>query len=137
VIDVDQPLVWVDGSWQWRFPTTVAPRYLGADGRVADAGQVAVDDRRTGRRLPARCELDLVIEDADRRRRPRVAVAHAARDRGSPDGTARGVRGIRAGHRDGPRRRRALAGGGSRRSASRCSDAPRPPVRSPGRRSAC
>ena len=27
---VDQPLRWIDeGAWEWRFPTVVAPRYLG------------------------------------------------------------------------------------------------------------
>ena len=26
-IDVDQPLAWTDGGWEWRFPVTVAPRY--------------------------------------------------------------------------------------------------------------
>lgn len=64
VIDVDQPLVWIDGSWQWRFPTTVAPRYLGADGRVDDAARqtVAVVDPQ-GPTIAPRCELDLVIED--------------------------------------------------------------------------
>jgi Ca-activated chloride channel family protein len=64
-IDVDQPLAWVDGSWQWRFPTTVAPRYLGAAGRVGDARQLAVDVvDPNGAALPPRCELELVIADA-------------------------------------------------------------------------
>src|SRR6185503_1189011 len=29
-LTVDQPLVWTEGGWEWRFPTVVAPRYLGA-----------------------------------------------------------------------------------------------------------
>lgn len=41
-IEVDQPLAWVDGQWEWRFPTTVAPRYLGAAGRVGDGGRIDV-----------------------------------------------------------------------------------------------
>jgi hypothetical protein len=51
-IEIDQPLQWVDDGWQWRFPTTVAPRYLGADGRVADA-QAVFEPRcvRRGRAL--------------------------------------------------------------------------------------
>lgn len=33
-IVLDQRLVWThDGEWEWRFPTTVLPRYLGAPGR--------------------------------------------------------------------------------------------------------
>jgi len=61
-LEIDQPLVWVDGSWEWRFPTTVAPRYLGAAGRVPDADRIAVEViDPAAERLPARCELDLVI----------------------------------------------------------------------------
>ena len=63
-IEIDQPLQWVDDGWQWRFPTTVAPRYLGADGRVADAGQLAVDVVAPSVALPARLELDLLVADA-------------------------------------------------------------------------
>ncbi|MEO6597798.1 MAG: VIT domain-containing protein [Planctomycetota bacterium] len=61
-ITLDQPLVWVDGQWEWRFPTTVAPRYAGAAGRVADAGriEVAVAD---GPIMP-RLQLDLLVQDA-------------------------------------------------------------------------
>ncbi len=64
-IDIDQPLQWGDGGWQWRFPTTVAPRYLGAAGRVEDAArqQVAVVDPAAAP-LPPRCELELWIADA-------------------------------------------------------------------------
>jgi Ca-activated chloride channel family protein len=63
-IDVDQPLAWLDGSWSWRFPTTVAPRYLGAEGRVPDAGRIAVDVvDPNGPVLPPRCELELWIDD--------------------------------------------------------------------------
>jgi len=30
-IDIDQPLLWLaEGSWEWRFPLSAAPRYLGA-----------------------------------------------------------------------------------------------------------
>ncbi|MCU0866734.1 MAG: VWA domain-containing protein [Planctomycetes bacterium] len=64
-VDVDQPLAWLDGSWSWRFPTTVAPRYLGAEGRVPDAGRIAVDVvDPNGPALPPRCELELWIDDA-------------------------------------------------------------------------
>jgi len=44
MIEVDQRLFWLDdGAWEWRFPTVVAPRYLGPAGRVADAAAVSVD----------------------------------------------------------------------------------------------
>jgi Ca-activated chloride channel family protein len=43
-VTIDQRLRWLDeGQWEWRFPTTVAPRYLGAPGRVADAARVTQD----------------------------------------------------------------------------------------------
>ena len=44
-ICVDHPLEFVDaesGSWEWRFPTVVAPRYLGESGRTPDAESYAV-----------------------------------------------------------------------------------------------
>src|SRR6185295_3956116 len=41
---VDQKLDWIaGGEWEWRFPTVVAPRYLGAEGRVDDADAVTVE----------------------------------------------------------------------------------------------
>jgi Ca-activated chloride channel family protein len=43
-IEVDQRLDWLaEGAWEWRFPTVVGPRYLGAPGRVADAGALTTD----------------------------------------------------------------------------------------------
>jgi Ca-activated chloride channel family protein len=62
-IELDQRLVWTgDGGWEWRFPTVVAPRYLGAEGRVPDAEQVALDvlSDHDGPRV----ELALVVRDA-------------------------------------------------------------------------
>lgn len=42
-VSIDQPLLWLsEGAWEWRFPTVVGPRYLGAAGRVADASAVMV-----------------------------------------------------------------------------------------------
>lgn len=54
ILEIDQPLAWRSdagqgsGGWEYRFPTVVAPRYLGAEGRVAAAPklEVAVADRR-------------------------------------------------------------------------------------------
>jgi Ca-activated chloride channel family protein len=62
-ITVDHPLAWMtDGSWEYRFPTTVATRYQGAEGRVPDAErvQVTVSQEDTGARLT----LDMQIEDS-------------------------------------------------------------------------
>lgn len=60
-VDVDQPLIWVDGQWEWRFPTTVAPRYLGADGREADAA--AVTATIADGPLPVRLQVELLVTD--------------------------------------------------------------------------
>ena len=62
-IALDQRLAWSsEGAWEWRFPTVVAPRYLGAEGRVPDAGRIAVDlsEQDPGARLA----LALVVRDA-------------------------------------------------------------------------
>jgi Ca-activated chloride channel family protein len=60
---VDQPLRWLDeGAWEWRFPTVVSPRYMGATGRVADAAALAVDVAVPG--TGAVATLSLVVADA-------------------------------------------------------------------------
>ncbi len=62
-IVIDQKLAWLpDGFWEWRFPTVVAPRYLGEPGRVADHAKVTVDV--ADRALPVRLSLGLTIRDA-------------------------------------------------------------------------
>jgi len=64
-LQIDQPLVWIGergGSWEWRFPTVVAPRYLGAPGRVPDAERITT--HTTLDRLPVSVALALVIDDA-------------------------------------------------------------------------
>ncbi len=63
-LQIDQPLVWIGergGSWEWRFPTVVAPRYLGAPGRVTDADRMTT--RTTLDRLPVSVGLVLAIDD--------------------------------------------------------------------------
>lgn len=61
-VSIDQPLSWLDeGSWEWRFPTTAAPRYLGQEGRVGDATRVSVDVEEQDR--APRLELALSIHD--------------------------------------------------------------------------
>src|SRR5690606_9309146 len=61
-IQIDQKLRWLaEGSWEWRFPTVVAPRYSGSAGRVADADRLAVDV--SADELEVRTRLALTIED--------------------------------------------------------------------------
>lgn len=60
---VDQRLTWLPtGAWEWRFPSTVAPRHQGGPGRVADAGRLQVDVADAP--LPPRLTLALSVEDA-------------------------------------------------------------------------
>jgi Ca-activated chloride channel family protein len=62
-LTIDQSLGWLDqGLWEWRFPTVVAPRYLGAGGRVADAERVSVDV--SAGELGIGTDVTLVIRDA-------------------------------------------------------------------------
>ncbi|MBM3852733.1 MAG: VWA domain-containing protein [Verrucomicrobia bacterium] len=43
-LEIDQKLRWLgDGQWEWRFPTTIAPRYMGQPGRVSDRDRLTVD----------------------------------------------------------------------------------------------
>jgi Ca-activated chloride channel family protein len=68
-VSVDQRLRWLDeGAWEWRFPTVVAPRYLGEPGRVPDAARVTQDVADGP--LPARFALGCTVRDrlADGRR---------------------------------------------------------------------
>jgi Ca-activated chloride channel family protein len=60
---VDQRLAWLaEGAWEWRFPTVVAPRYLGRAGRVPDASRISVDVVEGA--PPARLSLELTVSDA-------------------------------------------------------------------------
>lgn len=61
-VDVDQPLVWAEGQWEWRFPTAVAPRYLGGEGRVPDSGRIEVPLVETT--VERRLQVELRIDDA-------------------------------------------------------------------------
>ncbi|MBL8917892.1 MAG: VWA domain-containing protein [Myxococcaceae bacterium] len=61
-VTIDQKLAWLpDGFWEWRFPTVVAPRYLGEPGRVADHAKVTVDV--ADRALPVKLSLGMTIRD--------------------------------------------------------------------------
>lgn len=59
---LDQPLAWLDGGWELRFPTTVAPRYLGEPGRVVD--EAAVTQDLAAGPVDARLSFALAIRDA-------------------------------------------------------------------------
>ncbi len=62
-VTVDQKLAWLDeGAWEWRFPTVVAPRYMGHPGRVPDAAAVSVPVADGA--LTARASLTLTVRDA-------------------------------------------------------------------------
>ena len=62
-LHLDQRLRWrADGRWEWRFPTVIGPRYMGAGGRVPDREAVSVDVADAP--LDVRAELSLAIRDA-------------------------------------------------------------------------
>jgi len=61
-VSLDQKLRWSDeGRWEWRFPTVVAPRYMGGAGTVLDQSRLEVDVGPGGTR--ARINLRLRIND--------------------------------------------------------------------------
>lgn len=59
---VDQPLTWLpEGSWEWRFPTVVGARYMGAAGQVSDAAAIATTV--SAQPMAERLTLALSIDD--------------------------------------------------------------------------
>jgi len=61
-LEIDQKLRWLeDGQWEWRFPTTIAPRYMGQPGRVPDQERLNVDV--TTATPETRVNLNLQIRD--------------------------------------------------------------------------
>lgn len=60
-IDVEQPLAWAAGGWEWRWPTVVGPRYLGAPGETPDADRVTVDVASSP--IAVRCTASVTIGD--------------------------------------------------------------------------
>jgi Ca-activated chloride channel homolog len=81
-LTIDQRLAWLDeGAWEWRFPTVVAPRYLGSEGRVTDSDRVTVDVAEAG--VAAGVSVTLVVRDMTPGGAPtspshRITVARAA-----------------------------------------------------------
>ncbi len=95
-VQIDQRLTWLaDGAWEWRFPTVVAPRYLGAPGRVADHAQVSVDVADA--ELPVKLALSLAIRDrlpeSERPESPSHPL-HSGRGLGRTDVTFGDERGV-------------------------------------------
>ncbi len=74
-LTLDQLLLWQAplAGWEWRFPTVVAPRYLGENGRVADASAVTVPVADGD--LPARMALQIQVRDL--RSGPLASPTHA------------------------------------------------------------
>lgn len=87
-VQLDQRLAWrAEGAWEWRFPTVVAPRYLGADGRVPDAPAVLVDVDAAGTSPRAR----LALRVRDPRTGPATSPSHALHAVQTPDGLDLGL----------------------------------------------
>lgn len=59
-VTLEQALAWTGDGWSWRFPTVVAPRFLGAS--TPDPGRVSVDVADGP--MPATAQLALSIGDA-------------------------------------------------------------------------
>jgi len=85
-LTIDQRLTWREGGWEWRFPTTVSPRYQGAPGRVPDAAklEVPVADGPVGARLA----LSLLVEDALAEGGRLTSPSHALLTAGGPGALA-------------------------------------------------
>ena len=83
-LHVDQKLRWLpEGLWEWRFPTVTAPRYLGGEGRVADAGKVSIEVAEGGTGI--RASLDLVVRDRLPEGGAPRSPSHAIRTCGAAD----------------------------------------------------
>src|SRR5262249_18375509 len=85
-IVVDQRLRWLDeGAWEWRFPTVVAPRYLGEPGRVHDADRVTQDvaDRPLPARAVMRCSIRDAIPEGRRPESPSHPISSSRMDDGA------------------------------------------------------
>ncbi len=82
-LQLDQLLAWERAGWTWRFPTVVAPRFLGERGRVPDADAVSVEASKT---TTPRVTLSLAVRDATTG--PLVSPTHALHVVGQEAGLA-------------------------------------------------
>jgi Ca-activated chloride channel family protein len=89
-LTIDQRLRWFDtGAWEWRFPTVVGPRYLGAEGHVPDAARVTADVAEAP--PPVRIALSLLIRDGVTTGRAPESPSHAIRAGRRDDGLEVGL----------------------------------------------
>jgi Ca-activated chloride channel family protein len=86
-LTLDQRLLWThEGSWEWRFPTSAAPRYLGAPGQVPDADRVTVDVSAAP--LDVRASMALAVRDELAATGARIeSPSHAVRREETPAAT--------------------------------------------------
>jgi Ca-activated chloride channel family protein len=86
-ITVDHPIAWLtDGSWEYRFPTVIAPRYLGAPGRIDDAARVSIPVAEGD--LPPRVTLALRVRDALANEGRATSPSHTIRGEAREEGLA-------------------------------------------------
>lgn len=72
-LTVDHQLAWLPGNgWEWRFPTVVAPRYLGQEGVVTDGKVVTVDVTTDPLPVPACVTLAILDEEHE----PATSTTH-------------------------------------------------------------
>lgn len=68
-VEIDQPLTWLpEGSWEWRFPTVIGARYMGAQGRAErrPSGGTRPDGRKGAERRPSgRYNSAVAVSDSD------------------------------------------------------------------------
>lgn len=77
-VEIDQRLTWLDeGAWEWRFPTVVGPRYMGAAGRVSDVAAISVPVAHGP--LDTRTTLALTVEDTVSAGQRPASPSHALR----------------------------------------------------------
>ncbi|MEN0063440.1 MAG: VIT and VWA domain-containing protein [Myxococcota bacterium] len=62
-IDVEQPLAWstVVGGWTWRFPTVIAPRFLGRSSQTPDAERITQNVTLSEPQIP--CSVTATLRD--------------------------------------------------------------------------
>ena len=62
-LTIDQPLAWVSGGWELRFPTVVAPRYQNTSSDPSGVVPVALGPEHDGAEVRATHQVSLAIAD--------------------------------------------------------------------------
>lgn len=74
-LDLDQPLAWLnEGFWEWRFPLTTAPRYLGSRLSAEQEGRLALAIAQSD--LGVRASLALNVRDLATQARSPESPSH-------------------------------------------------------------